>query len=210
MTARPKRGRIRTNDPEEMRRRVLDVAAVLFQGHGYNATSMQDILADSGVTGGALYHHFPTKKDLALAVIRDRVAPEVRETWIGPVKAASSAFDGVKRAFGGIAKSLDRQGYVQGCPLNNLAVELSATDEDFRREIQLIYKEWHHSLAAKLREDQAARRIREVDADALATLVMSSYAGAITMAKADQTSRPLRTTVKQLLLTLAPLVRRSG
>jgi AcrR family transcriptional regulator len=207
MSTRPKRGRIRTNDPEEMRRRVIDVAAVRFQGHGYNATSMQEILADAGVTGGALYHHFPTKKELALAVIRDRVGPEVRETWIKPVEKAASAFDGVKRAFGGVARALDRQGYVQGCPLNNLAVELSAADEDFRREIQLIYKEWHQSLAAKLRSDQAERRIREVDADALATLVMSSYSGAITMAKADQTSRPLRTTAKQLLLTLGALVR---
>lgn len=44
--------------------------------------------------------------------------------------------------------------------------------------------------------DATRRRILDVDADALATLVMSSYAGAITMATADQTSRPLGTTIR--------------
>jgi TetR/AcrR family transcriptional repressor of nem operon len=54
----------RSNDPEAMRRRVLDVAAAAFQKRGYHSTSTHDIMREAGVTGGALHHHFPTKKAL--------------------------------------------------------------------------------------------------------------------------------------------------
>src|SRR5258708_3431827 len=80
----------RQHDPEGFRTRVLDVAANLFQTHGYQATSIKDVMQATDVSGGALDHHFPTKKQLALAVIRDRVAPAVRQTWIVPVLSASS------------------------------------------------------------------------------------------------------------------------
>src|ERR1051325_10404570 len=76
--------RTRTNDPAGMRTRVLDVAATLFQEHGYHATSMHDVMAAAGVTGGALHHHFPSKKALGLAVIRERVVPAVAETCMAP------------------------------------------------------------------------------------------------------------------------------
>jgi len=69
--------RTRQNDPEGLRARVLDAAADLFEVRGYHATSMKDLMQATGVSGGALHHHFPTKKSLALAVIADRVAPAV-------------------------------------------------------------------------------------------------------------------------------------
>ncbi|TJX33984.1 MAG: helix-turn-helix transcriptional regulator, partial [Mesorhizobium sp.] len=80
---RPRRARgRRINDPEGMRRKVLDVAEAAFQARGYHASSLGDLMAAAGVSGGALHHHFPTKKALALAVIGERVAAAVEETWI--------------------------------------------------------------------------------------------------------------------------------
>ncbi|TIW14393.1 MAG: helix-turn-helix transcriptional regulator, partial [Mesorhizobium sp.] len=78
----------RTNDPDGLRKRVLDVAEASFQVRGYHASSLGDLMAAAGVTGGALHHHFPTKKALALAVIEERVSAAVEETWIAPVQAA--------------------------------------------------------------------------------------------------------------------------
>ena len=77
MGKKPAPGRTRFNDPEAMRRRVLDAAAEAFQSHGYHSTSTHDIMRAAGVTGGAFHHHFPSKKALAVAVIRERVAKAV-------------------------------------------------------------------------------------------------------------------------------------
>jgi len=67
MTKKPA-GRSRTNDPAGVRKRVLDATAGAFQSRGYYSTSTHDIVREAGVTGGALHHHFPTKKALGLAV----------------------------------------------------------------------------------------------------------------------------------------------
>ncbi len=99
-----------------MRRRVLDVAAAAFQSRGYHATSTHEIMREAGVTGGALHHHFPTKKSLGLAVIRERVAQAVEATWIAPVRATRSAAEGILAAFDAIAASVDERGKNPGVP----------------------------------------------------------------------------------------------
>jgi AcrR family transcriptional regulator len=43
----------------------------LFAAQGYHATGTHDVVAQAGVTRGALYHHFPDKKSLFLAVFYD-------------------------------------------------------------------------------------------------------------------------------------------
>ncbi|MGR3782389.1 MAG: helix-turn-helix domain-containing protein, partial [Albimonas sp.] len=58
----------RRNDPQGLRRRILDAAFDRFVARGYAATPLQDLRAESGATGDAFAHHFPTKKALALAV----------------------------------------------------------------------------------------------------------------------------------------------
>src|ERR1700712_1331115 len=106
-TKRVAPGRTRANDPEGARRRVLDAAATLFQDRGYAATGTQDIFDAAAVTSGAFYHHFTGKKDLGLAVVRERVAVEIEDTWLAPIRSARSTLDGVTAVFASIAKQLD-------------------------------------------------------------------------------------------------------
>src|SRR5262245_29078360 len=89
----------RINNPQAVRARILDVAADLFQRQGYNATSVHDVVRAAGTTGGALHHHFATKKVLGLAVIGERVAPEVEATAILPINTAASAAAGISAVF---------------------------------------------------------------------------------------------------------------
>ncbi|MGG2362649.1 TetR family transcriptional regulator, partial [Salmonella enterica] len=83
-----------------------------FQRRGYHATGMHDLMRQAGVTGGALYHHFPTKKALGLAVIAERVARQVQETWIDPVVAAPTAAAGIRAVLADIIAGLDARGAV--------------------------------------------------------------------------------------------------
>jgi AcrR family transcriptional regulator len=160
-TRRPAPGRTRANDPEGVRRRILDAAAQAFQSHGYHSTSTHDLVRAARVTGGALHHHFPTKKELGLAVIRERVAQSVEETWIGPVQSAATAMEGILDAFELIAAGIDKRKAVLGCPLNNLATELSLADPDFRAAVHDIYEKWQATIAQKLRLDRTAGALRE-------------------------------------------------
>jgi len=202
MAERPRGKTGRTNDPGAMRDRVLDAAADLFQARGYNATTMQHITQAAGMTSGGLHHHFPTKKAIGLAVLRERVATAVDEAWQAPLARADSTAQGVAEVFGIIASDLDAAGRVQGCPLNNLALELSLSDPDFRGEIQRIFAGWRAAVADRLRTDQAAGRLPGVDPEAMATFVVSAYSGAMALAKAEQSTAPLKACGRLLLADL--------
>ncbi len=190
--------RRRTNDPRGLRGRVLDAAAELFQARGYHGATMHEVAAAAGVTGAAMHHHFPSKKALGVAVIRERVAAAVRETWMEPVTSAPTASEGVAAVFADIASDLEAAGAVRGCPLNNLALELSFGDREFSAEIAAVFAEWRGALADKVRADQAAGRAKGRDPEAFATLVVAAYSGAMAQAKAEQAAGPMRVCAAEL------------
>jgi TetR/AcrR family transcriptional repressor of nem operon len=197
---KPARPKIRTNDPEGLRQKVLDVAETAFQEKGYHATSLGDLMQAASVTGGALHHHFPTKKAIGLAVIGERVAAAVEETWIQPVTAAPSARDGVRQVFARVADELDAQGFVHGCPLNNLAHELSLADADFRAALNRIFEAWRAAIAEKIRLDQKSGAEGEwTDPEHFAALTVATYSGAMSMAKTAQNAGALRMCAEGLL-----------
>ena len=204
MTEQTARERKRAYDPDGTRRRLLDVAAAAFQSRGYNATSMHDIMREAGVTGGALYHHFATKKALALAVIYERVAKEVEETWIQPVTSARTAADGISAVFERVTAELDQRRSVLGCPLNNLALELSLADPEFRNAVQDVFETWRKAIAQKLRADQEAGASDTQDPESFATFVVASFSGAMALAKAGQNTAPLKACAQQLARAMQP------
>jgi len=178
----------RKNDPEGMRSRILDATFMLFQEQGYNATSVQQIAAVAAVTGGALHHHFPTKKALGLAVIAERVAAAVEESWLDPVRSASSGRDGILGVFASLADQLDAQGSVRGCPVNNLTLELAFADPDYRAELHALFDRWRNTIVSKLGSGS----------EGLAAMVIASYSGAMAIAKVEQRSEALRLCAKEL------------
>lgn len=187
----------RTNDPDGLRGRLLDTAFQAFTTRGYASTSVQDLKEMAGATGGALAHHFATKKALGLAVVNERVAAAVEESWIAPLQVAPDASRGIQQIFSGIIAGLEDQGCVNGCPLNNLAVELSG-EEEFRVPMAALFDAWRQAIADKIRDDRRAGRGGTTNPEALATLVVATYSGAMAMARAAQSTDPLRVCAKQL------------
>jgi len=92
---------LRARQAEATRQLLVDVARELFTERGYAATSVEEIVQRAGVARGALYHHFPGKDALFLAVynevqadISSRVvaaALAVPEPW-GAVRTGLAAF----------------------------------------------------------------------------------------------------------------------
>jgi TetR/AcrR family transcriptional repressor of nem operon len=192
----------RTNDPDGLRQRLLDTAFQAFTTRGYAGTSMQDLRELAGATGGALAHHFASKKALGLAVVHERVAVAIEESWMAPLRAAPDASRGVQQVLGGIIAGLEDQGHVNGCPLNNLAVELSG-QEEFRVPMAALFDAWRQAIAGKIRDDRKAGCGGTASPEALATLVVAAYSGAMAMARAAQSTQALRVCAKQLKQVMA-------
>jgi TetR/AcrR family transcriptional regulator, transcriptional repressor for nem operon len=197
-------GTTRKNDPEGVRSRFLDVAADLFQNHGYCASGMQLIFEHAGVTAGAFYHHFESKKDLALAVIEERVAAEVENTWMKPVREASTTIEGVVKVFKSIAAQLEERRAVRGCPLNNLTLELAFADTDFQAGLARIFDRWQQQIETKLKQDMDEGALVRGKPGPLAAYIIAVYSGAMALCKVHQSSAPLLQCLTELRQRLAP------
>jgi AcrR family transcriptional regulator len=179
----------RKNDPAGVRARILNSAFQLFQSQGFNATSVHEITAAARVTGGALHHHFPTKQALGEAVIGESVAAAVEDAWLEPVRSAADARTAILGVFEALARELDLQGSVRGCPVNNLTLELAHANPAFRDQLKRQFDRWRRTIAD---------RLGGPDAEARATMVVAAYSGAMAIAKVEQRGEPLRVCAKEL------------
>ncbi|MBX4907418.1 MULTISPECIES: TetR/AcrR family transcriptional regulator [Rhizobium] len=198
----------RNNDPEGVRRRIIDAAYDAFVTQGYLATGMLELRERASVSGGALAHHFPAKRDLGLAVIRDRVAAAVRQTWIEPLRTCADAPTAIDLIFEAIIGELTQKDRVSGCPLNNMAMEVSQHDAEMRALVSAVFGDWHKALFAKFAADLEEKRAIGLHPRTIATLVIAAYSGAMTMAKASQDVGPLRDCRAELATLLAANYRR--
>jgi AcrR family transcriptional regulator len=60
-----------TTAPDERQDQILRAAAGLFVKHGYGGTSIRDIANQVGLLPGSIYHYFPSKEDLFVAIHRE-------------------------------------------------------------------------------------------------------------------------------------------
>ncbi len=75
----------RVKRPQETRRAILDAAGAEFSAHGYAGSGLGAITARTGLTKGALFHHFPDKRSLAAAWVSESLMDEMRRLWIAPL-----------------------------------------------------------------------------------------------------------------------------
>ena len=184
---KPVSGRVR--DPEGTRERILECAFDEMYREGYGGASLDDILADSGVTKGALYHHFGSKAELAVAVIEEVIRPRFLALWIDPVVGTQDPVSALVDTLRTNLADVDDCFIQCGCPLNNLSQELSATDELFRKHLNGVFDQARRKLAEALTHGQQVGTVRlEVDPRAVATFILAGLEGLATTLK---TSRDL-------------------
>src|SRR5215469_6701231 len=150
----------RLRDPERTRERLLQAAFREVYRCGFQSAGIDAILTASNVTKGALYHHFESKEALGYAVIEEVVATFLRDRWLLPLqrnkdKDPISALIGIVQAIPARPRDIKA-----GCPLVNLAQEMSPLDEQFRKRLERIYHAWQESVAMALRRGQQEGTVR--------------------------------------------------
>jgi AcrR family transcriptional regulator len=172
-------------------------AARLFHEQGYHATGVATIAREADVNPGSLYHFFPGKEQLLEATLHWRLE-NLRPIVTDPVEAASQ--DGIERVFGLLARY--RQGLVltgcrQGCPVGNLALELSDDHPAIRRLLEANFANWLDVVGGWIAAE-SARLPRGTDGRALAGLVLTVLEGGIMLARARASLGPFDQAIAQL------------
>lgn len=167
---------------KDTRARIVEAAMELFWEKGYGSTSIADILSRSQVNSGSLYHFFPGKQDLLLAVLesyRDGIRPMLLDP------AWSGVDDPVERVFALLA--LYRRLIVEtecsyGCPIGSLALELHDADPAVRERLADNFTAWVDAVEECFRS--AAGHFPEgTDLRGLAELTLNVMEGGVMQAR---------------------------
>jgi AcrR family transcriptional regulator len=166
----------------DTRARIIVAAMELFWDKGFNSTSVADILSRSQVNSGSLYHFFPGKQDVLIAVL------EAYRDGIGEMLLAP-AWDGVDDPIEKVFALLERYrrrlvetDCAYGCPIGSLALELHEPDPAVRALLAANFANWTAAIEARL-ADAAARLAPGLDRKALAEFVLTAMEGAVMQAR---------------------------
>ncbi len=161
------------------RQKLLAAAFAEVYRHGFQAESLSAITAAAGSTKGALFHHFAAKQALGYAVVDELVGPLLLERWLAPLADAGDPITALQRAFRRHIRADVASGHwTQGCPMNNLAQEMSPLDEGFRTRLDRLYATWRETVADALERAQRDGTVRhDADVRAAATLIVFSQMG---------------------------------
>jgi len=185
--------------PDLTRQKLLEAAFAEIHRNGFQAASLAQILADTGLTKGALYHHFPDKKALGLAVIEEMIRPALAAMMFAPLADTRQPLAAMQALLANKADEDDPMVVTLGCPLNNLMQEMSPVDEGFRLQLNGVFEDWVEVVATALKRGKTAGEVRrDVDAEATAFFIVSALEGCIGMSKNTQSVTAYRNCLAQL------------
>jgi AcrR family transcriptional regulator len=171
----------------DTRGKILFAAYREIHCQGFQSASLSNILAGTGVTKGALYHHFPNKTELGYAVIDEIIAQRIYLSFVKPLHNFDNPIDGLIELIRASGDAFSLTDIQLGCPLTALAQEMAPIDEGFRTRLAKIYDQWHGSIATSLKLAQEKNLIRDdVDPYTAAVTIVATMEGAINAAKVAQ------------------------
>jgi TetR/AcrR family transcriptional regulator, transcriptional repressor for nem operon len=191
-------------DPGRTRASLLQAAFGEMHRSGFRGSDLETILHQAGVTKGAMYHHFDNKEAMGYAVVDEVIGEIMRAKWQTPLQEARNPID----ALIGIVRSTSLKPALltRGCPLNNLAQEMSPLDEGFRRRTARLFDDWRGAVATALRQGQKRGTVRkDVNPDETATFLIAAYEGYMSLAKCFQDAGGLRAGQKTIVRYLESL-----
>ncbi|MET8570051.1 ScbR family autoregulator-binding transcription factor [Streptomyces sp. NPDC004783] len=192
---------------EQTRATILGAAADLFDRHGYEATSLSDIVAHAGVTKGALYFHFAAKEDLANAIMElqsrtwRRLATELDGKGYTSLEAL------MRLTF--VMSRLSAEG-----PVLRAGLRLATTGVAVRPPLPHPFTEWVDIATSRLRDAVRQADLHpETDVDSVAHTMVCSFVGARvvgrTLEPATRQPRRMAEMWHVLIRGMVPVTRRA-
>ncbi len=173
----------------ETRQRIIEQAAPLFNEHGVDGCSVQDILDVVGLEKGGFYRHFTSKQDLAAECLKYSLALAFQ--------ARSGNADHIPNSIDRLRYLVDRfvtspSPLKGGCPLMNAAVDADDGDPRLRRLSLKALQDWKLRLREILKEGMERGEVSNgIDPGKVANTMIAVLEGSLMMSRLERTSDAL-------------------
>ena len=174
--------RLKPEDKEKIRQRILGSAAAAFRARGIEAVTLDDVMAGAGLTRGAFYAHFKSKAALLEKVLRHE-HPIHRMLRARTGETGADLRDKMRDIFSGYLDPANLAEVHEGCTLAALTADAARAPDEHR----VAYEAALMDIAGEMARGQD----RSAD-DMLPAMVQA--AGAVTAARACD-SRAMQTRI---------------
>jgi len=181
---------------------ALGSAMEAFWARGFEATSIQDLVAAMGVNRGSLYSTYGDKRDIFIAALRaydqrHRAAP------LALLEARFSPGQAIAKLFESFADNPDDGARRRGCFMNNTALELAAHDREIAAIVGHAQQGLQDFFVRMIRKGQAAGEIRSnIDAEEKAAGLLAALLGLNVLCRSQPDRKFLRAVAKSVLQSL--------
>jgi TetR/AcrR family transcriptional repressor of nem operon len=175
------------------RENLIEVGLKLIHSAGYTATGINQILEEADLPKGSFYHHFSTKDEFVMEVVRRYAAGEqvrwerlLDDSNLSPLKKLRRYFKDLIAVYG------RRGGPIAGCLLGNLSLEVAGQKTEIRNLLGQAFEAWQNAIAHTIREAVEKQELpKTIKPDDLAALLVNNWEGAQVRAKTEQSDKPL-------------------
>lgn len=169
------------------RQEIITIARKIIHSKGYQATSISDILQAAQIGKGQFYHYFSSKFDLGMAVVEDLVQDWDQKLIAGIFQSTESSKSKLNRMLDWAISSHAEMEKMPGCPLGNLAIEMSEHEEEFRLKIKQFFDRWIKSVQTALNDMiEQGELDSSIDTEKNAQAIIAMIEGGILLMKNGQ------------------------
>jgi AcrR family transcriptional regulator len=120
--------------PSDARKRIVQAALALFATRGYHNTGIADILKESGVKRGSLYHYFPSKKELGFAAIDEMMRLHVEEGAARHLRTTDHPIDRLLKVLDDLPTAVKLE--TINSTATDVSIRMASADEDFQKWLE--------------------------------------------------------------------------
>ncbi len=171
---------------------ILEAGADLVHRQGFHHTGLGEILRAAEVPKGSFYFYFRSKEDFGLALVdyhAEKIAAAAERLMAAD---GSSPLVRLRRFFRGMGEYFARHGHGRGCPIGNLAQEMSDLSPLMRERVRGVLAGMCGRFAVLLAEARKRGELSaKLDPERTAAFVLDAWEGALLRMKVEKSGEPL-------------------
>lgn len=166
-------------------RKIVEKAERLLWFQGYEATSLNEVVARAGVSKGAFFHYYASKQAISQDVIDKYANEQLKAQLEKHMSGTASVKAGLRNWVTSIFEAYKAYGFRGGCLLGNMALELSDQNESARERIKGHFLDLENQLTSYLKPLADEAKI-SMEPRQFARLLIASVQGVTLLTKAHK------------------------
>jgi len=187
---------------QDIRTRLIEATFQEVFSNGFKGASQANILKKADTKKGSMYHYFPSKKDMVISMIEEKIGKRIEKKWENLLSLEDNIID----SFISILIDPNSWDLKNGCPLGNLLQESLDYDEDFAKILNTILENWKAQFSNILNKAIEKEELNaNIEVEKVATFLIASIEGALLIAKKCEDIKDFENTINQLVFYINSL-----